>query len=226
MLCCATAWALSFPELTGRVVDDAHILSPAAVQSLDQTLAAFEQESGGDQVVVATLPSLQGTTIEDYGYQLGRHWGIGQKGKDNGVVLIVAPSERKVRIEVGYGLEATLTDAMSSQIIQSIILPDFRQGHMESGVVDGTYAVISALGGKTSLEGHAPVMPVHDNSNSLWPFVFFVIFILLRLFILPWWFPLFFPLNGRGSGYSGGFGGGGFGGGGGSFGGGGASGGW
>ena len=208
-------------------MDDAHILSPASVQSLDQTLAAFEQEST-DQVVVATIPSLEGTPIEDYGYQLGRHWGIGQKGKDNGVILLVAPAERKVRIEVGYGLEGTLTDAISDKIIQSIILPSFRQGQMETGVVNGAYAIVSALGGKISPAAAQALasQPQPDsggNTGQLFSLLFFIIIILLRFFLLPWWFPFFFPLGGRGSGFGSG---GGFSGGGGSFGGGGASGGW
>ena len=101
----------SFPALTGRVVDDAHILDAAARAAIERKLAAFETKSGR-QVVVATLPSLQGYEIEDYGYRLGRHWGIGEKGSNNGALLIVAPNERRVRIEVGYGLEGTLTDAV------------------------------------------------------------------------------------------------------------------
>ena len=105
--------ALTFPTLTGRVVDEANILDPATQRAaLTQKLADLEAKST-DQVVVVTLKSLQGTSIEDYGYQLGRHWQIGQKDKNNGVLLIVAPNERKVRIEVGYGLEGTLTDLVS-----------------------------------------------------------------------------------------------------------------
>src|ERR1700738_664464 len=112
------AYALTFPELTGRVVDDAGILDPSTKAALERKLAEFETKTTG-QLVVVTLKSLQGTSIEDYGYQLGRHWGIGQKEKNNGVLLIVAPNERKVRIEVGYGLEGTLTDAVTKLIIES-----------------------------------------------------------------------------------------------------------
>ena len=117
LLAAAAHAALTFPALTGRVVDDAHILSPDTVQRLTGLLAAHEK-STGEQVVVVTLPSLQGTTIEDYGYQLGRYWGIGQKGKNTGALLIVAPKERKVRIEVGYGLEGAIPDATSERVIQ------------------------------------------------------------------------------------------------------------
>ena len=100
----------TFPTLSGRVVDEANILDASTRAALTEKLAALEAKTT-DQLVVVTLKSLQGTSIEDFGYQLGRHWKVGQQGKNNGVLLIVAPSERKVRIEVGYGLEGTLTDA-------------------------------------------------------------------------------------------------------------------
>ncbi|HSH49628.1 MAG TPA: TPM domain-containing protein, partial [Halomonas sp.] len=109
------AQQLDFPELTGRVVDRAELLDPATESRLSDMLAAHEKAST-EQLVVVTLPNLQGASIEQYGYQLGRHWGIGQAEKDNGALLIVAPNERKVRIEVGYGLEGRLTDAQSSVI--------------------------------------------------------------------------------------------------------------
>ena len=126
----------TFPKLTGRVVDNAGLLYAATQAQLTSDLAALEEKST-DQIVVVTLPGLQGYTIEDYGYQLGRHWGIGQKGKDNGALLIVAPKERKVRIEVGYGLEPHLTDAMSKLIIENAILPRFRRGDFQGGIVAG-----------------------------------------------------------------------------------------
>ena len=112
----------TFPALTGRVVDDANLLDPADEQALTADLKALEDKSS-DQVVVVTVPSLQGYAIEDYGYQLGRHWGIGTKQLSNGVLLIVAPNERKVRIEVGRGIEPILTDALSKVIIENAILP-------------------------------------------------------------------------------------------------------
>lgn len=134
-----------FPPLTGRVVDDANMLSPAAEARLTQELATLEQQTG-HQLVVATLPDLQGYEIEDYGYQLLRAWGIGRKAEDDGAILIVAPNQRKVRIEVGYGLEPVLTDALSSLIIQRAILPAFKAGDMEKGVVDGTEAIARQIG--------------------------------------------------------------------------------
>ena len=146
--------APQFPALTGRVVDGAHLLSPGAAQGLDAQLAAFEAKTG-DQLVVVTLPTLNGQPIEQYGYQLGRHWGIGQKGKDNGVLLIVAPNERRVRIEVGYGLEGTLTDARTSQIIQGIIVPRFKAGDMQRGILSGAQAIMKLAGGEALAESDA-----------------------------------------------------------------------
>src|ERR1700754_2278899 len=114
--------APKFPALTGRVVDDAHILSQQTVGDLDQKLAALEAKTSR-QLVVVTVPSLQGYEISDFGYQLGRAWGIGQAKLNNGVLFIIAPNEHKTRIEVGYGLEPVLTDALSELILQNAVLP-------------------------------------------------------------------------------------------------------
>src|ERR1700710_1847344 len=131
--------APSFPVLSGRVIDDAHILSDQTKNDLDQKLAALEA-SNSRQLVVVTLPSLQGYEISDYGYQLGRAWGIGQAKLNNGILFIVAPNEHKTRIEVGYGLEPIVTDAFSSVVVQTQVLPKFRQGDFNGGVVAGTNA--------------------------------------------------------------------------------------
>jgi uncharacterized protein len=139
----ALAAGPTFPALTGRVVDDANILSPQVEAELTTKLENLEKTSGR-QLVVATVPSLQGYEIEDYGYQLGRAWGIGEKGTNTGALLIVAPNERKVRLEVGYGLEPILTDALSSVIIQTTILPKFKAGDLEGGVVAGTDAIANS----------------------------------------------------------------------------------
>ncbi len=152
-LCVAgVAWAqapasgtLTFPALTGRVVDEGGLLSPADRAALTVDLAALEAKTT-DQLVVVTLKSLQGTTIEDYGYQLGRQWKIGQKDKDSGVLLIVAAAERKVRIEVGYGLEGTLTDAATRIIIENDILPAFKTGEYAQGIRNGTGQIARLLG--------------------------------------------------------------------------------
>jgi uncharacterized protein len=114
------ARAQTFPPLTGRVVDNANLLDPAQEKALSDKLAQLEKDSGR-QLVVATLPDLQGYDIADYGYQLGRNWGIGAKDKNDGALLIVAPNERRVRIEVGYGLEPVLTDLSSALIINNVI---------------------------------------------------------------------------------------------------------
>src|SRR5580692_12950315 len=110
--------APTFPALSGRVVDDAHVLSDQTKTDLDQKLAALEAKTSR-QLVVVTIASLQGYDIADYGYQLGRAWGIGQAKLNNGVLLIVAPNDHRVRIEVGYGLEPIITDALSEVIIQN-----------------------------------------------------------------------------------------------------------
>lgn len=122
-----------FPELTGRIVDNAGLINAEDRAAIEAELAALEAKST-DQIAVVTLPSLQGYEIEDFGYQLGRHWGIGQKDEDNGALLIIAPNERKVRIEVGRGLEPHLTDAMSRLIIDNAVLPAFRRGDFSSGI--------------------------------------------------------------------------------------------
>lgn len=151
LLCCVlfnvVAAEPAFPTLSGRVVDEAGILSAQSRQIISQ-LSQQQEQSTSIQLVVVTLKSLQGYPIEDYGYQLGRHWGIGQKDKNNGVLLIVAPNDKQLRIEVGYGLEGELTDAISHDIIQNRILPLFRSGKMEQGVVEGAQAIVKALGGE------------------------------------------------------------------------------
>lgn len=139
-----TVQALEFPQLTGRIVDNAELLSAETEKRLTDQLEEHERTTT-NQVVVITLPSLQGTSIEDFGYQLGRHWGIGQRDKNNGVILLVAPNERRMRIEVGYGLEGTLTDALSKIIIERRMRPAFRDGRMEDGIVSGTEAILTVL---------------------------------------------------------------------------------
>jgi len=138
------ATAQNFPKLTGRVVDNANLLDPAQEAALTAKLADLEQ-STGRQLVVATLPSLEGRTIEDYGYRLGRTWGIGSKEKDDGVILIVAPNERKVRIETGYGARVFLTDAMSGFIVRNAITPRFKAGDMAGGIEAGVDQIITQM---------------------------------------------------------------------------------
>ncbi len=140
----ALARAQTFPQLTGRVVDAANILPADEKARLEQKLAALEQQSQR-QLVVATVSDLQGYDISDYGYQLGRHWGLGDKQRNDGAILLIAPKERKVRIEVGYGLEGTITDGLSTIIIQQQILPRFKAGDMPGGIEAGADALVQQL---------------------------------------------------------------------------------
>jgi len=154
------AAAQDFPPLTGRVVDDAGILDPPVRAAIESDLAALEAKTT-DQLVVVTVRSLQGLAIEDYGVRLGRQWQVGQATKNNGVLLIVAPKERKVRIEVGYGLEGVLTDAQTKLIIENTILPRFRANDMPGGIARGVDEIIRLLTGDAEAwQGHAgPAQP-------------------------------------------------------------------
>lgn len=136
----------NFPKLTGRVVDNAGLLTSSERQSLTEKLARHEQATT-NQVVVVTVDSLDGYEIADYGYQLGRYWKIGQADKNNGVILLVAPNQRKVRIEVGYGLEGDLPDALAKQIVDFEIIPQFKKKHFGKGIIAGTEAILGVLKG-------------------------------------------------------------------------------
>lgn len=139
-----TADAQTFPKFTGVVVDAANVIPDDQEAALTTRLQDL-QKTTGNQLVVATIPSLEGYPIEDYGYRLLRSWGVGLKGLNNGAILIVAPTDRKVRIEVGYGLEPVLTDAFSSVIVNQQILPRFKAGDMPGGIVAGANAVADQL---------------------------------------------------------------------------------
>jgi len=136
--------APDFPDLTGRVVDNAALLSPAVSQQLTELSAQLEQETA-HQYVVVTLPNLDGYDISDYGYQLGRHWGIGQQSYNNGLLLIVAQRERQIRIEVGYGLVGLVTDVLASNIIRQVMRPKFKQGQYAEGIIEASELLIFAL---------------------------------------------------------------------------------
>jgi uncharacterized protein len=167
-----------FPPLTGRVVDDAGILTESTRAALTDMLEQHERATG-NQVVVVTLKDLQGYAIEDFGYQLGRKWGIGQKGKNNGVLLIIAPKERKVRIEVGYGLEGTLTDAIGRTIIEQEILPAFRRGDYNGGVLAGTASIVTRLGGNAVVSTSSGAGPVSGSGYDWLPALFLLAFFLV-----------------------------------------------
>lgn len=243
LLFASPALAQNFPQLTGRVVDDAHILSPATVADLTNKSEALEAKTSR-QLVIATVPSLQGYDIEDFGYRLGRAWGVGQKELNNGVILLVAPSEHKVRIEVGYGATPYLTDAMSGLIVREDILPRFKQSppDYDGGVEAGADAIIQQMSLPPDQAEQAAAaaeqqeqMHRHSGGGALplafWGLIFaFVVLSKLRRAtggryyrrgsgISPW--VMLWGANAIGRSWGGGWsqGGGGFGGGGGGFGG-------
>jgi uncharacterized protein len=211
------------PRPDGYVTDRAGLLSPAVRESLETSLRAFEEKTS-NQVVVATFPSLEGDSLEDFSMRLAETWKAGQKQKDNGVVFLIFRDDRKIRIEVGYGLEGVLTDALSGQIIRQVVAPYFRKGDYSGGILAGTDAIMKAT------QGEYKGSPKDDHSSGTVKLLF-----LLSLFFFfhLWVRASSRHLGGRRGGYvgflpmGGGFrGGGGFSGGGGGFGGGGASGGW
>jgi uncharacterized protein len=138
-----------FPALTGRVVDQADLLSPAEEQALAAQSAAIERDTHA-QYVVVTVRSLEGAPIEDYGVRLGRAWGIGRKGVNDGVILLVAPAEKEARIEVGYGLEKRLTDPFAGKVLRERVIPAFRNGRFGDGIRAGTDAIGQRLRSKAS----------------------------------------------------------------------------
>ena len=153
------AAAQTFPQLTGRVVDEAGVIDPPVKAAIETELADLETRTT-DQLVVVTVRSLQRLTIEDYGVRLGRQWQVGQKDKNNGVLLIVAPKDRKVRIEVGYGLEGVLTDAQTKLIIENVIIPRFRANDTGGGIARGVDAIVALLNGDTAAwQGIVPPRP-------------------------------------------------------------------
>jgi uncharacterized protein len=249
-LCVVTlCFALDFPPLTGRVVDQAGVINAQTRANIETKLKDLEHKSG-IQLVVATVKSLQGSDIETYANQLFRFWKLGQAQKNNGVLLLVAPNEHKVRIEVGYGLEGTLTDALSSVIIASAIVPRFKTNDYSGGIERGVDGIISVLSGD-SAEWQPKVDVRSDDPSRAFDALFPTLFLILIVFFVIYLIlsangsgpsasadsrrrgspPVFVPWGG-GSGWGGGGGGwgggggGGFSGGGGSSGGGGASGGW
>jgi uncharacterized protein len=233
-----------FPALSGRVVDAAKLLDAGTRERLIAKSEELERKTGR-QFVVVTLPSLQGYEIEDFGYRLGRAWGIGEKDKNTGALLIVAPKERSVRIETGYGVEGLLTDAVSRLIIENSILPRFRAGDFAGGIERGADDITQVLSGDAAdfQRRAAPTVRAparQDAGQFIWVALMLGFWLFLALRSRrgkrrgPWFMPV--PVGGGWGGSRGGFGGfgggggggfgGGFGGGGGSFGGGGASGRW
>jgi uncharacterized protein len=188
LLFAAPAAAQTYPPLTGRVVDQADLLNPQQEAELTQKLEALERASSR-QLVVLTVPDLQGREIEEYGVGLGRAWGIGQRQANNGVILIVAVQERKMRIEVGYGLEGIMTDALSSQIINRDIRPRFRDNDYPGGINAGVDAIIQQLqappeAAEQRVRQAADSQRHRRGGGSFVPLIFWVIVFVFIIFSL------------------------------------------
>ena len=215
------------PALQGRVNDYAGLLDAGQREQLEQALAAFERDTT-TQIVLLTVPSLEGEDIEGFSMRVAEAWKIGQKSKNNGVLLIVAPNDHKVRIEVGYGLEGPLTDAQSARIIREVIAPAFRDGNFYAGIAGGLNAIMRATRGEFTAPANAvgPGGVKELTCRQMLSLLAGLIVLILLLSTRTGRFILFtMMLSGRSSGGRGGFSGG-FSGGGGGFGGGGASGSW
>ena len=227
------------PPLRSAVTDLAGILSPTTRQQLESALRVLKQ-TGGTQLAVLTLPDLGGLTIEEASIQVADQWKLGSGEADNGVLLLVAKQERKVRIEVGQGLEGALTDAYAKRIIDEAITPLFRSGDMDGGITVGVYQIARITNPDIDLKPYLEGQLRHSQSRRrkeasplqiLFLLVLFIFVFFTRLGFLPFLFAGHMGGGGRHGGFGGGFGGGGFGGGGfggggGGFSGGGASGGW
>jgi uncharacterized protein len=170
------ALAADLPKLTGRVVDDAGMIDPATETALSQKLDAFEKKSS-DQIVVATVDSLDGEAIEPYANRLFRAWNLGQAGENNGILLLIAKTDRKMRIEVGYGLEGTLTDLHSKLIIENTMVPAFRAGDFSGGISRAVDDIVMVLEGNAAeLEARGKRNPPSGGGfeDVDWIFVIFI----------------------------------------------------
>lgn len=168
-----SALALDVPQLTGRINDYARILSPGATSMLEQKLAAFEKDTS-TQVVVLTVPSLQGDDIDQFAIRVADQWKIGQKGKDNGAILILAQAERKVRIEVGMGLQGVLPDITAGRIIRDVMRPYLRNSDFDGGVGAGIEAIMAATKGEfTATPGEQAQRPKHRDASRFLTFLIF-----------------------------------------------------
>jgi uncharacterized protein len=240
LLATAALAGFNFPTLDGRVNDQANIISQQTRTALEAKLKGLEDKSS-IQLVVATVSSLEGADIESYANGLFRYWKLGVVKKNNGVLFLIAPNERKLRIEVGYGLEGVLTDAVSSVIISTAVAPRFKAGDFNGGILRGVDAIIDVLSSDTSeWTKRAAVQGVSNELDELLPLLIFVLFIFIIIYMSRnarggGGGPMVFLPPGRGASWGGGsswgggggsFGDGGFSGGGGSSGGGGASGDW
>lgn len=178
MLQAAPASARDIPSLTARVNDYAAMLAPATRQQLESVLAALEKEES-TQLAVLTIDSLQGENLEEFSLKVVEKWQLGQKRLDNGALLLIAKNDRKLRIEVGYGLEGVLTDLTSGRIIRDIITPQFKNGNFDQGVIDGVSAMIAAVRGEFSAQ--TAVSSGKQSADDMSGFVIFLLFILFSI---------------------------------------------
>ncbi len=180
-LCCLPygAYGLEVPKLEGYVNDYAGIISPSAKSKIEERLKAFEQ-SDSTQIVILTVPSLEGENLEEFGIKVAEAWKIGQKGKDNGAILIVSKQDRKIRIEVGYGLEGRLTDLTAGRIIDLVIKPRFQQGDFDGGFIAGVSSMIDAARGEFKAERR----PLYPRRRGVPPFLSLFLFLAIFTLIL------------------------------------------
>jgi uncharacterized protein len=179
LLFAPAAHALEVPKLQGYVNDYADMMSPRVRDELTNELRAFEQ-TDSTQVVILTVPSLEGEPLEDFSIKVAEAWKIGHKGKDNGAILLVAKQDKKIRIEVGRGLEGRLTDLMSGRIIDLVIKPRFKRGDFDGGFVAGVSALIDATRGEFKAgDGRQP--QGHDKFSQIFTFLIFGGIVLLVL---------------------------------------------
>ncbi len=167
---CFSYASIDFPSLTSRVVDEANILSSQTKESLESSLSSHERNTA-NQVVIATIKSLQGYEIEDFSLRLARHWALGQKDKNNGVLLLIAPNERKARIEVGYGLEGVLSDKEAHEIITYTLIPAFKKGDFDGGVLAATKQILQVVNGEEFVDKKENVSSGTFNLFLIFSFV-------------------------------------------------------
>jgi uncharacterized protein len=175
-----TAMALDVPRLKGRVNDYANLLSPQTEQALESALAQLEQQDS-TQIVVLTIPSLQGAGLEDYTLAVAEAWKIGQKKQDNGALFLVAKNDRKMRIEVGYGLEGRLTDLLTGRILDLEVRPLFRDGRFEEGIVAGTTSLIKAVKGEYKASPRSARQGTRRTRSSRGNGLIFLLFIMMMI---------------------------------------------
>ena len=187
------AHALEVPKLQGRVNDYAGMLSPQTKNTLEQQLKAVEQ-ADSTQIVILTVPSLQGEVLEQFSIKVAEAWKIGQKGKDNGVILLVSKTDRKIRIEVGRGLEGTLTDLQAGRIIDNIITPRFKAGDFDSGFTGGIAAIIA------SSKGEYKVPPIPGSFETIPGTPTFMIVLIVVVYIAIFFFGKISKILGTGMG--------------------------